>query len=182
VVLVGHSLGGLYARIHAAEYPADVAGMVLLDATHAEMFTRVPVYPAMYWAYRGISSLLPTLARLGVLRAAGMTPALARSQRDEWTAIPTVMQQAADAPTLGALPLVVVTALRDQVEAWLPLQRELAALSSNSAHRIVGSATHMSLVSGEADAAVSTRAILDVVAAVRSGGKVSRFVQSAQRD
>jgi pimeloyl-ACP methyl ester carboxylesterase len=30
-VLVGHSLGGLLARLYAATYPGDVAGMVLLD-------------------------------------------------------------------------------------------------------------------------------------------------------
>jgi pimeloyl-ACP methyl ester carboxylesterase len=31
IVLVGHSLGGLLARLYAATYPADVVGMVLLD-------------------------------------------------------------------------------------------------------------------------------------------------------
>ena len=31
LVLVGHSLGGLLARLYAATYPADVVGMVLLD-------------------------------------------------------------------------------------------------------------------------------------------------------
>ncbi|MDX2261302.1 MAG: alpha/beta hydrolase [Gemmatimonadales bacterium] len=169
VVLVGHSLGGLYARIHAARYPADVAGMVLLDATHAEMFTRVPIYPAIYWAYRGFTTLLPTLARLGVLRAPDATPALARSQRDEWAAIPVVMHQAAATPTLGDLPLVVVTALRDQMEQWLPLQRELVALSSNSVHRVLEHATHMSLLDSAADAAISVKAIVDVIQAVRTG-------------
>ena len=33
-VLVGHSVGGLVARTYAAAYAADVAGMVLVDATH----------------------------------------------------------------------------------------------------------------------------------------------------
>jgi pimeloyl-ACP methyl ester carboxylesterase len=31
VVLVGHSIGGLYAELYAARHPADVAGMVLID-------------------------------------------------------------------------------------------------------------------------------------------------------
>jgi pimeloyl-ACP methyl ester carboxylesterase len=31
MILVGHSLGGLLARLYAATYPADVVGMVLLD-------------------------------------------------------------------------------------------------------------------------------------------------------
>jgi pimeloyl-ACP methyl ester carboxylesterase len=34
VVLVGHSIGGLLARVYAERYPADVAGAVLVDATH----------------------------------------------------------------------------------------------------------------------------------------------------
>jgi len=33
-VLVGHSLGGLYARHYASLHLADVAGMVLVDSTH----------------------------------------------------------------------------------------------------------------------------------------------------
>ena len=31
IVLVGHSLGGLLARLYAATYPADIVGMILLD-------------------------------------------------------------------------------------------------------------------------------------------------------
>jgi pimeloyl-ACP methyl ester carboxylesterase len=36
-VLVGHSLGGPYARIFAGIYPKEVAGMVLVDPTQEEM-------------------------------------------------------------------------------------------------------------------------------------------------
>jgi pimeloyl-ACP methyl ester carboxylesterase len=35
-VLVGHSLGGMNARLYAREYPKEVVGMVLVDSTHEE--------------------------------------------------------------------------------------------------------------------------------------------------
>jgi pimeloyl-ACP methyl ester carboxylesterase len=47
VVLVGFSVGGLFARYHAAVYPEEVAGLVLIDPTP-------PAWPAMKLA--GVSA------------------------------------------------------------------------------------------------------------------------------
>ncbi|MGH7724464.1 MAG: alpha/beta hydrolase, partial [Candidatus Eiseniibacteriota bacterium] len=164
-VLVGHSFGGLLALTYAAEYPGDVAGVVLLDSTHPEMFTRLPTYPAFYDTYRRVSALFPSLARLGVGRVAyhsdfdslpprardaelafWSTARHARSARDEWAAAPELMRQARSLETLGARPLIVVTAARGAQDGWMPLQEELARLSSNSAHRVLPTTSHMSLV------------------------------------
>jgi pimeloyl-ACP methyl ester carboxylesterase len=41
-LLVGHSLGGVYARLFAHRYPEAVAGLVLLDPSHEEMVSRLP--------------------------------------------------------------------------------------------------------------------------------------------
>ena len=41
-VLTGHSLGGLYVRLYASTYPADVTGMVLVDSTHEDVDERMP--------------------------------------------------------------------------------------------------------------------------------------------
>ncbi|MGY0021258.1 alpha/beta fold hydrolase [Streptomyces sp. cg35] len=41
-LLVGHSLGGAYARHYARTHPADVAGLLLLDPFHEDLGRRVP--------------------------------------------------------------------------------------------------------------------------------------------
>ena len=48
LVMVGHSLGGLYVLDYTARYPQQVAGMVLLDATPPTAFTALPDYPGIY--------------------------------------------------------------------------------------------------------------------------------------
>jgi len=39
-VLVGHSLGGMYVKLYAETYLAEVAGLVLVDATEEDVYTR----------------------------------------------------------------------------------------------------------------------------------------------
>lgn len=49
-VLVGHALGGLYARLYAADRPTDVAGLLLVDPAHEDMPDRVrPGMPDADW-------------------------------------------------------------------------------------------------------------------------------------
>ncbi|MFI6604136.1 alpha/beta fold hydrolase [Nonomuraea sp. NPDC050536] len=41
-VLVGHSLGGAYARLYAQRFPAEVAGLLLLDPFHEDLHAAAP--------------------------------------------------------------------------------------------------------------------------------------------
>jgi pimeloyl-ACP methyl ester carboxylesterase len=41
-VLVGHSMGGVYVRAYAFEYPEEVVGMALVDTAHEEQELRYP--------------------------------------------------------------------------------------------------------------------------------------------
>ena len=41
-VMVGHSLGGVYVRQFAADYPEEVAGVVLLDEANPQQFLKYP--------------------------------------------------------------------------------------------------------------------------------------------
>ena len=53
-------------------------------------------------------------------------------------------------------------------------QNHLATLSTNSVHRVIAGATHVSLIDEQRDAAATTRAVLDVVSSVRSGEPLAR--------
>lgn len=40
-IMVGHSTGGMLVRLYAHSYPAEVVGMVLVDAQHEDQFARL---------------------------------------------------------------------------------------------------------------------------------------------
>ena len=135
-----------------------------------------------------VTGLFPGLARLGVtqlvnglgdaelpaqaenqVRADLSTAGQARSERDELAMVPTMMAQARAVTDLGSLPLYVLTAPVDTQTNWLTPQMDLAALSDNSIHLVVAGARHQSLLDNQADAAVSSKAITQVVDAARTG-------------
>ena len=74
-VLVGHSAGGLNMRLYAYRYPADVVGMVLLDATSEHQFAPFGTHPA-YFAPQAVNAAVQQLqvfsiaAHFGVARMA----------------------------------------------------------------------------------------------------------------
>lgn len=187
-VLAGHSVGGAYALTFAARYPQQVAGMVLLDSSTPRQFTALPGYPAAYSAGRRLTGLLPPLARVGLWRLAGSgafggLPPQARSQelalaattrelssqRAEWSGLPAAFTQAQALTSLYGKPLIVVTAGLGQQRGWLAAQDQLARLSANSLQRTVPGADHTALLYSEAMSANSSRAIRDVVSAIRTG-------------
>ncbi|MYW67360.1 alpha/beta fold hydrolase [Streptomyces sp. SID8379] len=72
-LLVGHSLGGAYARHYARLHPADVAGLLLLDPFHEDLGRRVPQaardhLDAMTARLDEQQSVEPTEARLAAAR------------------------------------------------------------------------------------------------------------------
>ena len=71
-VFVGHSFGGLYVRMYADQYPQQVKGMVLVDASHPDMWTRLP--PEVVATLKPPTwqvSAITFLTRLGVFRVTG---------------------------------------------------------------------------------------------------------------
>jgi pimeloyl-ACP methyl ester carboxylesterase len=187
-VLVGHSAGGTYIMTYAAQYPDEVAGMVLLDSMSPYEFTALPDFAAeQSMMHRGLG-VLPSIARLGVARvlptsawsslpepAASQVQAFAssargmRNMRDEQSVYREVFEQAKALTSLDGKPLVVITATESlqQTKGWSEVQDRLAALSTNSQHR-VADATHEGLIDDEATFEPSVLAIVDVVQSIRT--------------
>lgn len=187
-VLVGHSIGGIYVRKFAADYPDEVVGMVLVDAGHPDQFMRDPALKEANESFLQLSASFPLLARLGlgrfyfatggtldmgdlppaalgVAKAAWSTPAYFESQRAEGMAGPAIYAEGQQLGDLGDLLLVVVSAGAQQPAMWADLQAELVTLSTNTQHITVEHANHQSLVFKQEDAQVTSAAILQVVEA-----------------
>ena len=140
-VLVGNSLGGMNARLYAYQHPEEVAGLVLVDGSHQDQFTRsVEALPEPgpdspdshkgfyhFWAGGGWRDPANNPENVDFV-----------ASREQLRAI----------HSLGDLPVVVLASgvfLREAPtmhEIWQDLQRDLAKLSSNSVYSVVESSGH----------------------------------------
>lgn len=196
-VLVGHSIAGLYVREFQALYPGEVAGIVLVDASHPQQLERFPALAAGNQDGLNLANAAALLARIGaprlyfasggeidfqdlprkehdVVAAFFSSPRYFESQRAEMLAEPQMFADAQALGTLSELPLIVITAGNNTLTGWTELQNELAALSSNSIHRTIDGATHASLAFKQTDANQVSALILQLVEAVRAGKSLAQ--------
>lgn len=138
-VVIGHSLGGLYARCFAVRHPDRTAGLVLVDSSHEDMLDRIQqtigrgAIVAQAAMSIGMAAIPRGLFRAGIdthillatarmimggdtdeevrLRSAlYLTSAFRKASLAETLAIPATMAFLRRHRPLGALPLAVVTA------------------------------------------------------------------------
>jgi pimeloyl-ACP methyl ester carboxylesterase len=195
-VLAGHSFGGLYVLTFAARYPDEVAGLVLVDSTAPASAAKAGASPydgGSYDVMGRVSALISSSARLGLgrlfshfsfgslpprsgdeVRATGATANNLRSTIDEYVQANASVQQAASLRDFANKPLVVLTAGVGSDATHLAVQNHLAALSTNSVHRIIADATHEALIADEEGAAVTTQAIFDVISSIRNAAPLAR--------
>ena len=183
-VVVGHSVGGLLVRFFAALYPAEVGGVVLIDAVESRENQRaldlLPPERANESAH---------LARLRrAYTASRATTASRPLEQDAERLNVAASEDAAQAlGSLAALPLVVLTAGRPFVvhpetpadvaafvrDRWHPmiqeLQTELAHLSTRSKHIYARRSGHL-IHQDEPEVVVA--AIRDLVGELRAGSAV----------
>ena len=118
-VLVGHSLGGTYMELFARRFPAEVAGLVLVEARAASMTRRC----------REARLLMCDPPKFLVAALPGAAAA-------EYSASDETFRQVEAADPLPRLPLIVLTSTRPRLlegpawsQLWNATQQELAAQS-----------------------------------------------------
>jgi pimeloyl-ACP methyl ester carboxylesterase len=193
-VLVGWSIGGLYARGYAGQYSDEVAGLVLIDSSHPDQWSSTPQAAAQFETIARMNSVAPALARFGVMRVMALvqpssglpTPhneALKASfaakkdwdaQSAEFLAWLATAAQIHESESLDNTPLFVLSATEhgtppEQEQLWQGWQIDLASLSTNSLHQIVEGADHASFWRDPEVVKVSIAAILQTVESARSG-------------
>jgi pimeloyl-ACP methyl ester carboxylesterase len=128
-VLVAHSIGGLYATEFTRRFGADVAGLVLVDASHPDQVGRLEVAAGVAMLpSSGPASVAARLAGTGILRVVrpvagpGTAPAVVRrtasallpvsmaALASELRSLPATFDEARGFRAVGELPLVVLTA------------------------------------------------------------------------
>lgn len=133
-VLVGHSLGGLYANLYAREFPQDVAGVVLVDPTHPQQFKRL--------REQGVEPNKFIMKLLGIYKFFNPT------KHSEVATMEETGRQVQQAGPFPNIPLTVITAGKrqgksDENRIIDQLQRELAMMSPKGMHLTASESGHM---------------------------------------
>jgi pimeloyl-ACP methyl ester carboxylesterase len=192
-IVAGHSMGGIVARRFQSRYPADVAGVLLVDSSHEDQARRLGGdrdRALLKRAARRRARILG-LRRLGVQTglASGFNAAsldretvpeyagaakavsLTTGQRRAVVRELLLLARSQGQPqNLGDLPLTVLSAGNAQRrqwadwDTWCELQNELADLSSCSAHMYAVNADHFVHLH---DPGVVVQAIRDLVTRCR---------------
>jgi len=168
IVLVGSSAGGYHVRVYAGLYGEQVAGMVLVDASHPDQAARFhlpanPLQEKERW-----EPFLPILYRFGILRLSvarearpahfsKLECAELNYLRDNITSMRTLLreaesiaedaEEARNSGTLGDRPLIVLTGGRhpdpEVRRIWVDdLQAGLAHLSSRGRQVVLANVGH----------------------------------------
>lgn len=131
-ILVGHSIGGLYALNFVALYPDEVAGIVLVDSRPAGFTARCKASESGLCDVPGfISGLFP------------------KHQKAEFRGILETERTAATALSLGAIPVTVISSdAKPDLTAgqfqtiWESMQRDFAATAQRGRFVLAKGASH----------------------------------------
>jgi pimeloyl-ACP methyl ester carboxylesterase len=171
-VLLGHSLGGLYIRKYAQQYPGDVSALIFLDAATSGAYQgkaadalglgqatlrqlttfSFPVWAMEVSGYARLKHLCsdfpPALSSIqGLFKADQCLPSQDAEQRYEAAALPSDEQEISDLP--GTLPVLVLSEDKSPIlqtaeafTTWNMLQDSLLRLYPESYRVIASNSDH----------------------------------------
>lgn len=156
-ILVGHSLGGLYANLYARLYPQHVKGVVLVDAAHPDQGEMLRTQGGLFGA----------LNRLLFVFYAKANPAKA----SELTVFEDTAEQVKSAGTFPDVPLIVLSAgkrfslfvAKATLNTIEQYQQALASLSSQGKQLIAHNSGHYIQHSEPALVIDAVREIVDLL-------------------
>jgi len=167
-LLVGHSVGGLMVRIYTHQHRHEVIGMVLIDPSHHDSWSRERAILPPENAQDS-----PTLRELRQSLSRSAAPS-----EGEDIDVEACQNEARATGSLGDLPLAVITGTRRRLFLDVPatvtdrryqlkfdLHRELAALSSRGILIPAAQSGHMVHLDEPAVVITAIRSIIDVVRA-----------------
>ncbi len=127
-ILVGHSVGGIYARGFVTKYPRDVAGLVFVDSAHEQQALRFHELDPSWQALDEESALWGLFVKPG--------------QRLKWqTELPLIVL-GHGRPIQGPKKVTEATAIgRERI--WRELQQDLAKRSTHGEFRVAEKSAHM---------------------------------------
>ena len=181
-VLVGHSMGGFTVIVYAHDYPDEVSGLVLVDMQDLPASNVTTHQPA---PKPGGPSIPSFLARIGLVRLLagplGSVEELPEGDKQAYTAYAVSVRsvqtftdegkgmseggaQARAVTSLGALPLIVLTAGKDLDSKHSAAQADLLKLSTDSQQLVADQSGHHIMID-QPDVAVA--AIVKMVEIVR---------------
>ena len=170
-ILVGHALGSFHVRVFRSFYPAEVAGLVLVDPMNEDMTIHIHNHNELFRPT--VIFILRAVTAIGLLRLLQQNPGPPQYgwTEQEWTTLTGLLRQrkarlaaAQELPIwvngelaragscYGDLPITVLSAgIQDQEEdpkldhdhAWkLQLHERLAHLSAQGRHVVVRNSGH----------------------------------------
>ena len=169
IVLMGHSMGGIYIRDYATRYPEEVAGLIFVDAStplqghasNSKPAKRSIQSPAMLLTRLAFITNVPRLAGTCSwsrpdsdrpawrLLAEGLCHPQFHTWMDESDSFDLSGEQTIHTGPYGALPVLIFShdpdrrmQSTDREDAWTQMQEELKKLSTRSRRIVARSSTH----------------------------------------